>query len=56
MVEEGDDDLGVWGDVVVQGNGQIAEELGGRRAEDNTVWCSLDIFGYRFGAFFEEAG
>lgn len=56
VVELGDDDFGVGGDVVVQAETEVAEELGCRRAQDDFGGGGVDVFGYSGGACFEETG
>jgi len=55
VVELGDDDLGVWGDVVVEAEAEVAEELGCRRAQDDFFGGGIDVFGHGGGAFCEDA-
>ena len=56
VVELGDDDFGVGGDVVVHAETEVAEELGCRRAQDDFGGGGVDVFGYSGGACFEETG
>jgi hypothetical protein len=55
VVEFADDDFGVWRDVVVETQAEVAEELGCRRAQDDFFGRGVDVFGYCGGAFCENA-
>jgi hypothetical protein len=43
VVELGDDDLGAGSDVVEQGEGQVAEELGRGGSEDDAVGSGVHV-------------
>lgn len=55
VVELADDNFGIWRDVVVETQAEVAEELGCRRAQDDFFRGGVDVFGYSGGAFGEYA-